>query len=489
MDILNQVVARMNKEDIRHYKLYASRMEYSHDRKDIALFDHIRDTGESYTEAEAIKKFYPPYNRNAYYRLKHRLLQTLNKSLLLQYVESQDEIFIHALFGLYKHQYSQNNFSVARYYLKKAEGKAISIEYFEMLDIIYSEYIRLSNTLVNINPEEYIEKRKKNYERLSKLREIDQVLAAMSYRLKLSQNFTSDNSLVKMLDKTVKDFSSDKELASSAQFQFRVVNAVSRSLLQKHEYKTLEKYLLSTFKDFQKKRMFNKSTHDGKLEMITFIVNTLFKNKKYDESLMWADKLHTSMEEHNRLLYNKYLVFYTNALTINYSVVNPDKAIQILEEQKSSPMLKSIPFYEIFVYLNLAIFYFDKRNYDKSVRHIIKMGLLDSFKKADRGLKLKIAVGELIIRLELEEFDTIEYRMVQIKNDFKDLLKEDNFSREKSMIQIIESFNKSMSKNQQHKIYDMMKHFITKDKDSDSDVIKYVPWLKKRVAALGNILN
>jgi len=79
--------------------------------------------------------------------------------------------------------------------------------------------------------------------------------------------------------------------------------------------------------------------------------------------------------------------------------------------------------------------------------------------------------------------------MVQIKNDFKDLLKEDNFSREKSMIQIIESFNKSMSKNQQHKIYDMMKHFITKDKDSDSDVIKYVPWLKKRVAALGNILN
>lgn len=484
MDILNQVIGRMNKEDIRHYKLYASRMEYSHDRKDISLFDHIREEGENYTESAAIKKFYPPYNRNAYYRLKHRLLQVLNKSLLLQYVESQDEIFIHALFGLYKHQFNQNNFSVARYYLKKAESKAIAIEYFEMLDIIYSEYIRLSNTLVNINPEDYIEKRQNNYEKLSKLREIDQVLAAINYRIKLSQNFSSDTSLIKLLEKTLKEFSSDKELSKSAQFQFRMINAVSRTLLQKHEYKTLEKYLLTAFKNFQKKRMFNKSTHENKLEMLTFIVNTLFKNKKYKESLEWSEKLRTGMEEHNRLLYNKYLVFYYNALTINYSVVNPDKAIELLEELKSGTVLKSIPFYEIFVYLNLAIFYFDKKNYDKSIRHIIKMGLLDSYKKTDDGLKLKIAVCELMIRYELKEIDTITYRLVQMKNDFKDLLKEDNYSREKNMLTMIELLSKSISKNQGEKLKLMMKEFIQKDKDADNDVIKYVPWLKGKLESI-----
>ena len=178
MEIINQIVESMSKEDIRHYKLYASRMNYAHDRKDQELFNMMRLQGKDFEEAKALHKLYRSGDKNAYYRLKNRLLSHLNKSLLLQHMDHDESISILALLSLYMFHASRQNFEVARYYLARAERRALAIEYVELLDIIYSEFIKLSNEIIQVNPEIYIAKRKANNDKLYVLREIDQVLHA-----------------------------------------------------------------------------------------------------------------------------------------------------------------------------------------------------------------------------------------------------------------------------------------------------------------------
>ena len=95
------------------------------------------------------------------------------------------------------------------------------------------------------------------------------------------------------------------------------------------------------------------------------------------------------MEAYDRIYFDKYFVFYMNAQVINYSVIDPEKAILLLEDLKKSKMRQKLSFYEIFMYLNLALLYFEKKDYDRSIRQMIDLNMLESFKKADEVLKLK----------------------------------------------------------------------------------------------------
>ena len=63
----------LNKEQVRYFKLFASRTQQSFERKDIKLFDFLRKNEEDKEEA-FLQKLYPGESKNAWYRLRNRLL-------------------------------------------------------------------------------------------------------------------------------------------------------------------------------------------------------------------------------------------------------------------------------------------------------------------------------------------------------------------------------------------------------------------------------
>src|ERR1041384_7235227 len=162
MDILNRIISGMNKEQIRYFKLYASRFT-SDERKDLALFDYIRKSDDRYNEEKIFKKLYNGSEKNAFYRLKNRLLLDINKSITIQHFDDEETIHAFHLLALVRFFINKNNIDAAHYFLRKAESKASSIENFELLDMIYGEFIRLSHEKISINTESYINKRKANH--------------------------------------------------------------------------------------------------------------------------------------------------------------------------------------------------------------------------------------------------------------------------------------------------------------------------------------
>src|SRR4051812_45025519 len=111
MDILNQVISGMNKEQIRFFKMYASRFT-SDDRKDLLLFDYIRKSGEVYNEEKIVKKLYNSKDKNAFYRLKNRLLQDINKSITIQHFDDEETVFTFHLLALVRFYLNKNSIEV-----------------------------------------------------------------------------------------------------------------------------------------------------------------------------------------------------------------------------------------------------------------------------------------------------------------------------------------------------------------------------------------
>ena len=484
MDALNEIVTGLNKEDLRFYKLFSSRLNLKEERKDLVLLDYIRNAENSYEDEIIFKRLYEKSDRNGFYSLKNRLIHDLCRSLSVQYCFKDNVLYIHHLLFTVRLFFMRSQFKVALHFLRKAETEAKQMENHELLDIIYGEFVKLSHELLHINPEEYIKKRNENRQMLNSIRQVDDILAAVFYRLKVSQNFSEkENPIVKLLEKTADAFSEDKSIKSSPKLQFKIYSAVTQVLLQRHEYEALEKYSLNAHKEFVKDKFFQKENHNSKLQMLHYIVNVLFKNKKYQDSLKYAEMLHDAMLEHNKLLYDKFLFFYYNSLVINYSVLDKDKAIAVLEELIRKNTLRPTPFYEIFVFLNLAVLWFEKGDFRTAIRNLNKLYVHEEFKNADLSLKFKIAIAELIIRYELLDFDFLETKIGQVKKQFSSYLSKPEHQREKELLYIINKMMTTPQMRSEKKLLGRINKFIQASSGTldDTEVINYSHWIKKKI--------
>ena len=478
------MVLGLNKEEIRFYKIYSARIASAQPRKDLELFDLIRKERDRFDEDAAVAKLYPEGNRNAYYRLKNRLKSELSKSLTVQHFEDEDVSHAINLYNLARHYMSKNLFPLAEHFLGKAEKRALSLENLELLDLIYTELIRLSQEMLSINPETYILKRQENESRLKSIRQIDDILATVKYKLKITQNFSPvDNPVVDMLQETVQQLTDSKELKGSSALRFKIYQAVSQILLQQHDYQNLEDYLRITYSEFESEKLFTKTNHQTKLQMLTYMVNALFKNDKTEESLQWAEKLKQGMEAYDRLHYDRFLFFYYNSLVINYSKVDMQRAIGILQDLEYNEKLKKTPFYIVFVYLNLAIFHFDLGNPREAIKRLNQLYHHERFVNTAEPLKFRIAILEILIRLELGDTDFLEYRMKQIKRDFNSQLENQENIREKMLLDLIsDMFLKGISlRNDEMK--DRIKIFTktTSPRSEDAELVNYSRWLEQKL--------
>jgi len=483
MDILNQIILNLNKEDLRFYKLFSARHDMGDGRKDLLLLDYIRDSEEQYNDEAVFKKLYGKRDKNALYSLKNRLIHDVARSLTVQYCYKDEILYVHHLLFLVRLYFMRSQFAIAKHFLNKAEKEAKRIENYELLDIIYGEYVKLSHELLDINPEEYIRRRDEARKFSADILEVDNILAAVYYRLKTSQNFLEkENPILKLLEKTANTFSKNKDIKRSPKLRFRIYSAVTQILLQRHEYEALEKYLVTAYKEFLKDKLFQKDNHNTKLQILHYLVNASFKNKKYGQSLKHAEEMHDAMKEYGKLLYEKFLFFYYNSLVINYSVLNKDKAISMLDELISKHTLKSQPFYELFIYLNLAILWFEKGEFHTSIRSLNNLYVHPEFKNADVALRFKIAIAELIIRYELLDFDFLENKIKQVKKYFSEMFSKPEQEREKEFLSILNKMIVVPELTRDKKLLSRIQKFSSsKIVLDDTEVINYSAWLKGKI--------
>lgn len=477
MNPLQEAIQLLTKEEVRAFKLFIQKVDTQAARKDIELFDTIRKRKEGYSEEEAYHSIYPEMPKNTFHRLKSRLLQDINRSLIDLHLENNDILKLWHFLSVVEYYFSKRHYELAHWFLRKAEKLAEKLGHHEALDIIYSEYIRLSHQVVYINPEGFIQRRKANQAELRRLRELDDILAAASYRLKVSQTYTSSgDELIKMLEQTVGEFAMEETTAKNPALRIKMFQAVSRILLDRRDYEAMANFVKETYQGFERDGIFGRSNHEIKLQMLTYMANALHKCKRYSESLKYVELLGREMLEFDSMLQDKYLLFYYNILMGNYFDTDIDKAIALLEEMRSNEKVLETPFYIFFIDMNLALAWNQKKNYQKAIRHVVQTYMLDTYKSAARGVKLRFAIVEATLRYVLMEYDVLLQRIRQITNEFKEELAQPTYSREAKLIEIISEMNESNNPKVNPKLMEKVQAFLNlpvAQEERDSEMIDY----------------
>jgi hypothetical protein len=282
--------------------------------------------------------------------------------------------------------------------------------------------------------------------------------------------------IMRLLNNTIKEFSGNKELSRNKLFRLKTYQAVSRILLQEQNFKALEKYLVNTYKEFVQDHLFDKNSHDTKLGMLTYLVNALFKNKKYKESIAYADMLRDAMQEYGGILHEKYLIYYYNAMVYNYTNINKYKAIEILLEAQQDPLIGKNKFNLTFVNLQLVLQYFDIKEYKKSNKLMVRVRIEENFRMLDQIFQLKILIIELMIRFELQDFDFIESQIPKVRKEYVEQLKEPTLERQKLMLDFLRLAIQVDRLNRDKQLLSLAQ-VLLEETEADSDLINYKEWI------------
>ncbi len=481
MDILQDFIKSLAKEEIKSYKLYSKRTHNFDIRKDIELFDSIKksnDASDSFHNKIIYNKAKPD---TKYYRLKNKIADDLGV-ILTNLNHRKPEIDILHLLSLAKIFNQKKQFSLMLHYLKLAERRAMDKEDYALLEAVYEQMVRLSMSYSELSPYEIIDKRKENNQRLQLLQDLENNLALLSYELKTTQNLSPKKTLTDWLQQTLKTTTQLSYVKNSQHLRIRVFQNLSRLMLLLKDYQSLEKYLKTCLTEFENDNVFTKQTHDVKVQLLVYLCNASFILKKHTQSLEFSKTLYTSLLQHNKAQFNQYLFYYYSILVYNYSATNLDKGVETLLEAQQQPIIKNTASQYFYVLSNLAIFYFDLKKYKQASKQFSQILVSEHYKIMDESFKIKLSIFELATKIELEDYDYCKKQIAILNKRIDDMKDTETLKYEMALLQLLEQFvlQKEIKWRPMNKA---ISAFVKKYSESDikSEFYNYTPWLSSKI--------
>ncbi len=481
MDILQDLIKSLEKEEIKSYKLYAKRTHNFEVRKDIELFDSIKKQSEE-SDKYHFKALYEGSKPDTkYYRLKNKIADDIGM-ILSNLNHKKPETDVLHLVGLAKIFVRKQQYHLALHYLKLAERRAIEKEEYAMLEAIYEQMVRLGIQNPEENPLKIIEKRNENSQRLKLLQDLENNLAILSHEVKTTQNLTTKKEITAWLSHTLKNTIKLSYVKNSSQLRIRIFQNMSRLMLLLKDYTSLEAYLKSCLLEFEKDKLFNRHTHEIKLQLLVYLCNASYMLNNHAQAIQYAEVLHKTLFEFDKILYNQYIFYYYNILVNNYSKTNIAKAIDTLEAAQNEKQIKSNPTQYFYVLNNLAILNFDLRKFKQASKFFSQMYVSQNFKSFDKSFVIKLHTFELINRLELQDYELCDKQLYHLYKLVDEVKEKESIKIDIAILNLIHDFLHK-HENRWRPLKLAIQAFVKKfqNQNDGAGLINYSQWLESKI--------
>lgn len=479
------IVKSLNKEESRNFKLFLKRSNANVETAPVNLLFDSYKAGNFKSDSEIYENLFGSIKKNAFYRLKNRMIEDIYKSLLILNYDKDDHIIIHNNVILAEIFSYKSEYQIALKILKKAEQKALKNEFYSLLEIIYDKMVGLSKHYSEVPVMEVIEKKNDIIAKKQLSSKLSDLVAQLNWYLQNSNFDSKEINIMEKLDNIKSELSNSHLLETSVSIQFQVQDNISYILLKKKDYVSLDLYLETQLLTFESKQVFNKNNYHHKITMLVWLANTNLKLLQFDKAESYAEQLKQGLEEFKRLHYNNYIWAYYQPLFIaSYYTGQLNRCLEILEELKNEKIIKGHRVYDIFVNLNSAIVFYGLNNIKKANEFINNLLKPDLFKTLSPELKLNIRIVDLIFYFENEDYEYLLYSIKQFKRKFNHLLKLDAFILAKEFVNLLEIYSKSKEIINDDAFVDRVKKFIKKSppfEPGNNEALDYRIWWLSRL--------
>ena len=424
MTNLNEIVSTLSSEDQQHFIMFLERKNTRSDTKNVQLFKLL--IKNELNSKEVCLKLYKAYKKEAYHALRKRLYSSIidfiaNLSLeedkiidmqIIKYILASRTFLLH------------KQYKVAFNILDRAEILAEENNLFPLLNEIYHTKIQYAYSNPSVKLDSLIEKFKINQKYY--LQEDRLNIAYAKIRESINEvtvkgEFINFQNLV---NDTLEEYDIDITESMSFMSLYQLMKIVTISAFASNDYLKIEPFLKNTYEILLTHKNKEKQLYYH-LQVLYLIAYTLFRNKKFNESLEFLEKQHELMTQKKGKFYNEFKLKYHLILALNFNYLgDKEKAIDILKPFLNSKHsdLESL----LDIHLSLVMMYFQKGDFQKARQIFSKFYHTDKWyiEKAGKEWVIKKNLIEILLHIELKNVDLVESRLLSFRRNYSIFLKE-----------------------------------------------------------------
>ncbi len=498
MKKVEDIIRSLSEKEAKNFIFFVNRMRTSQkESKIVQLFDAYYH--ETYKNNEQIiRELFPGMSKNAFYRLRNRLLDEVQQSLLVQYSRMDDELNVHRMIMLARIAFNKDDYTTAHTLLLEAEKKALKIEAYELAMIIYKELIDMSSLVGTVNSHYYIEKRREIRLKHARLSELRYLLASVTFKLTESiHNSSTDNDIIQALHE-IKDKLAESDLAkTSFHVRYNVHRAIVNILYEEKKYELLLEHLMKGYEEFKLDGFAEKANHRKKIVTLSWIIAAYQWVLRVPESIPYLDEMQDALQQYDGIFEDKFKPFYvTYQNSVYYHTRQLDKSLKTLNrfteeylQGRDIAHLSELPQSVLVGHFGrLVQAYFAKSDYDNALKQLAPCYIAEIHDKLPREFRMEIALMEAIIYLEKKEFKYALDHLRRTKRMYKKLLAEPKNIIFKSFVNLLNMLIKNggfdLSKEQEK----MVNEFIAEHPpygEPFEKCINYKVWLEAKMRERG----
>jgi len=480
-----KLVSALSKEELRKFKLLLKQQKASNDEFLVAKLLDAYKYNKNEDDNTIRLKVFPSKNKNAFYQLKNRMVETVFKSLILLNYKKDEKILIKNYLTLAEVFVYKSEYELAFDILEKAERKANKKKYYSLLNIIYNDIIDLSISYSKIPLNIYLKKKKDVLKTIEQYEQLEHISLEIAWNLQKSNFRDKGTTILEELDDIKSNIENSDLLSRAPSLKISLQRTIRNALLQKGDFDSLALYLSNTIKEFEKENIFIKTNYNHKIIMQVWLINSLLKLKYFKSVIVESESLMDSLLAYNKLYYNNFIwTYYQSKFIATYYLTNLEDALEFLMHIKNKYAKPKFEYYSLFLNQNMFTVYYSLNNYKKANQYLNELLKPDFFDSLSAELKLSITIVDLIMYFESKDYNYLIYKIKEIKRKYRTPLSKPNFEREKSFINVLDSLSKYPNPFENEKLLPKLNEFINNSppfEPGNNENINYKIWLLSRL--------
>ena len=216
------------------------------------------------------------------------------------------------------------------------------------------------------------------------------------------------------------------------------------------------------------------------------IAHVLYRNRKFEESTVYLEKMLASMVEYNKSYYKQFYPKHIMLLAANYTFSNKnDQAIELIDNIKPATFNQLMLEEQLNIKMNLAIYLGYAEEYKKCNFIIQTLNHTDNWLIKKMGIEwgLKKNMIEIMIQYELENYEIALNKIRAFERNYSNLFNHPIYGRANNFMQTIKKIitNPQIIKNQDFVEGVIASLVNTPSNQEDLQAMSFYSWLKAKM--------
>ncbi|MFM7023738.1 MAG: hypothetical protein ACKOXB_12250 [Flavobacteriales bacterium] len=420
MDSIQEVIHSLSDEQQKEFVYFIQRNKYRKGRKDLQLFNLLKQEKE-YKGDELVKQL-KTTNQNAYHTIRKRLFAHLADYVVLQSTsgDAGTASHVNAIIGVVNYLFDKGLNKQAWKYISLAEKIAVEHEFRDVLNTIYLLQIEKCH----LNPEAdiymLVMKYEQNYEALQLNEKLQIASGLIRNKLNLEKKKGIDINFGDIVDNALQRLKINEKVLNTPKISLDFIKIIRAGIIAKKDFYTFEPFILKAYTKHYKSAD-QESNPVVKSEFLYLLAHTLYRNKKFTESLYYTNELYKALRACSRAHQKQQQSRFHQLKAANLVFLNQSKdGIDCLNDLLKNEKQLSIE-EKSNTLVNLGIYYFLQRDLKKANQILLKLNHSDSWYKKAMGAEwlFKKHLMEILLFIDLKHTDVAESRIRFIERSFK----------------------------------------------------------------------